>query len=59
MKLKIEIECDNAAFGDAPEWEVARILRELADRVIDEDCLAHPIFDANGNRVGRSTVEAS
>ena len=58
MKFKIEIECDNAAF-DEPYEELARILRDLADDIEESVHLAHPIFDINGNRVGRSTVEQS
>lgn len=53
--MTIEIEMNNAAFEDAPEREVARILRELADRVevrgvgsVDEVRLR----DINGNSVG-------
>jgi hypothetical protein len=30
MKINITIECNNAAFENAPEVETARILRELA-----------------------------
>jgi len=59
MKFKLEIETDNAAFEDGPESEVARILRALAARIENEFCMSQPVFDINGNRVGRSTVEAS
>ena len=37
MDIRITLNCDNAAFCDIPEQEVARILRELADRVEDGD----------------------
>lgn len=57
MKFKLEIECDNAAFGDEPAFEVARILRELAEQMERNGSMAHPLWDYNGNRVGRSTVE--
>lgn len=36
MRLRLEIDCGNAAFGEDGEEraaEVARILRELADRI--------------------------
>ena len=59
MKFKLEIDCSNAAFEEEPEYEVARILRELADKLEADGSLAHPVFDFNGNRVGRSTVEQS
>jgi hypothetical protein len=35
MKFKLEIACDNAAFDPDPAREVARILRNLADRCED------------------------
>ena len=59
MKFKLELEIDNAAFGDKPQTEVARLLVRLAEMLETSDFMAHPIFDTNGNRVGRSTVEAS
>ena len=59
MKFTIEIECDNAAFEDSPEAEVVRILQELVYQIRFEGDLAHALLDINGNRVGRSTVEAS
>ncbi len=55
MKFKIEIECNNAAFGDLPGFEVARLLRGVADEVDERDILpgeTGPLRDYNGNRVG-------
>ena len=53
MRCTIRINCDNAAFAEDPTMEVARILRELADRLThaspDDD---YPLHDLNGNRVG-------
>lgn len=45
---------DNAAFADGREAEIARILRELADKIADgdRDDMNLSIFDANGNSVG-------
>ena len=59
MKFTVEIECDNAAFAFDPHAEVARLLARLAEAIETTESMAHPIFDTNGNRVGRSTVEAS
>jgi hypothetical protein len=62
MKLKIEIEMDNAAFGgdsDDPE-EVKRILRKLADNLPPmRRVIGWPVrlWDINGNYVGNVTVE--
>jgi hypothetical protein len=54
MLFVAEIECDNAAFEDNRAAEVARILRELADRVVDSspDTLNFGLRDFNGNLVG-------
>lgn len=52
--FKILIETVNDAFVDAPELEVARIVRAAAARIeegygFDEP---RPLYDLNGNRVG-------
>lgn len=56
MKLKIEIEMDNAAFADEPDLEVAEILAKMA-RFINLD---RPdrinLHDSNGNTVGKAEV---
>ena len=54
MEFKLWIETNNAAFGtDEIERgvEIARILRELADRV-DETMINGKCRDINGNVVG-------
>ena len=52
--ITIRIDCGNDAFKPRPEIEVARILRDLADRI--EELGINEVFsglnDANGNRVG-------
>lgn len=60
MKVKIEIDCDNAAFADAPpEFELGRILRDIADQGEDHGVDGIKVFirDVNGNKVGTVTVE--
>lgn len=57
MKFKLEVECDNEAFGINPESaqdEIARILGEAATKMSDERrfCSERALFDINGNRVG-------
>ena len=52
--LKLKIETDNQAF-DQEGQEVARILRDLADRLENLDKLQEcqlPLRDLNGNTVG-------
>jgi O-succinylbenzoate synthase len=60
VKLKIEINMDNAAFGDGDAGaEVARILRRLADKYESYGDMANienVILDINGNKVGRVKV---
>jgi hypothetical protein len=63
MKATITISMDNAAFADdAAGEEVARILRNLADKIGGEG--VHQIAganitlrDVNGNTVGKFTVK--
>lgn len=56
--FKLEIACDNAAFGDGPmerSDEVARIVKEAMSRLEITGPLKAPVRlkDANGNTVGR------
>lgn len=60
MKFKLEIECNNAAFEDAPDDEIARILRSCARRLeigFEGVSGRNALFDANGNRVGTFQLE--
>lgn len=58
MKAIIKIQMDNAAFadGDNAPYELARILREAADRLDDGDISGFSLRDANGNTVGELKV---
>ena len=51
----IIINTGNSAFDDNPNQEVARILRNMAQRLDDIGFLPHP-RDINGNTVG-ATIE--
>lgn len=54
--LKIEIETGNAAFEDDRNMELARILRQIAERLENgED--AGRVLDINGNKVGSFEME--
>lgn len=59
--LNLRFDIGNAAFGEFPQVEVSRILRELADKIEERglpgglSCLA--ARDFNGNRIGALTVE--
>ena len=65
MKVTIEINCDNAAFGDNPEYEAGRILEEFGGK-IRKGYLAFAAYangldvvtlrDINGNTVGAMKV---
>ena len=56
--LEIAIEMGNAAFDEGNEpYEVARILRELANRYEDLGEVApHRLRDINGNVVGKALI---
>ena len=47
----LNIDCENLAFEDDAAPELARLLREIADR-IESGSMAGNIRDINGNRVG-------
>lgn len=53
--FKLTINCDNAAFDPAPDYELARILRAMADRLegldLDADTVVN-LYDVNGNHCG-------
>lgn len=58
-RVHIELTTGNAAFSDEPASEIARILRELADRI--ESGMATdetPLRDINGNRVGFCRIDS-
>lgn len=56
MKFKLEIACDNAAFGDTEfdrETEVARILQTAVNRLENGSASSTLVLmDINGNKVG-------
>lgn len=57
-KFTLRIECDNAAFADDRNAEVARILRDLFDFIGSKVCFladhleTGTVRDLNGSRVG-------
>lgn len=57
MIATITVRMDNAAFENDPTWELAFILKGLAERLqgasIDEN---FPLRDQNGNRVGELVI---
>jgi DNA-binding ferritin-like protein (Dps family) len=65
MSFTLKIETDNAAFSDddtdygseesanAKRAEVARILREVADLLDNGSQEGAGVYDVNGNRVGK------
>lgn len=59
MKIRLTIDCVNAAFADGNAWnEVARILRAASDecRIRGEVPRALCLIDLNGNTVGKLTT---
>lgn len=54
----LSIKTDNEAFEGDPGYEVARILRRLADRVECGEDGEIILVDINGNRVGMADFNA-
>ena len=67
LMFKLQFSTDNAAFADSPEalaYEVARILRELADKIEAEPQYwaeggSGIVRDVNGNNVGAWSLSVS
>lgn len=56
--FKLVVSVNNAAFEDHGEaQEVARILREAADRLAGTGCGTMALQDRNGNKVGFARFE--
>lgn len=54
-KFTVEIRTTNAAFEeDNLPYEVAALLRHLADRIEDEFAESLQLLDVNGNHVGKA-----
>jgi hypothetical protein len=55
MNFKLEIDCDNDAFGGSPALatvELGRILEEIARKLDRDGQTKGHAWDVNGNRVG-------
>ncbi len=59
MHADLMIQMDNAAFqdDDNARIELARILRNLADRIEKQDSLIYLARDINGNHVGQLAIQ--
>jgi hypothetical protein len=59
MTFKLNIDCDNDAFyGEQKHAELARILREIADRLEEYGGLTGTVVrDINGNTVGNAVFK--
>lgn len=55
MKLKIEINMDNAAFEDNPD-ELTDMLTTVGNRVTGYGEKSGNIMDSNGNTVGKYAI---
>ncbi len=55
--VTIKFDTTSAAFEPRPHDEIARILRELADK-FERGAYIIYVYDANGNRVGSVEAEA-
>lgn len=55
-KYLIEIDCNNAAFDDNPEYELSGILRRASTRLANGE-FDFKLRDSNGNTVGTAYLE--
>ena len=55
-QFEIIMNLDNDAFNPDASYEVARILRQLADKIEERSALRMPIQDINGNSIGHIRV---
>lgn len=64
MRFTLEIDCDTAAFDEnGGPFEIAAILHKVARKVaaygfVTEVGAFAPLFDSNGNTVGRCAMTA-
>lgn len=56
MRIKIEMNMDNAAFDDDPRGEAARIIKRLAERIEGASDKVFFLADINGNNVGKAEI---
>lgn len=58
MKIRIEFDCDNAAFDEVPLVEAQRIIRQAERKLALLDPFGDSIglFDSNGNRIGNLKI---
>lgn len=59
MKLKIEIDLDNAAFEESINHEINRILVDFIERRMPPVLVSGDswnLFDVNGNKIGKVLV---
>ena len=57
--FRIELNTDNAAFGDEPEYEVGRILRQIVRSIESDGLTDQSLYDYNGNSVGEVIVSTN
>jgi hypothetical protein len=57
MTVTIKIDVDNDAFAQDIQGELARVLREVADKIDDYGRGREAILDANGNTCGTFRIE--
>lgn len=59
MKFTLEIDCDNAAFEESPNAQLAYIFKIMhgAFKHMADGVDYGPVFDANGNKVGKWEID--
>jgi hypothetical protein len=59
MEFRLRITTDNLAFERTPQYELARILRDVADRLDEGKDFSEDtrLFDIFGNQVGWASLK--
>lgn len=57
MRYVIEVEMDNAAFAERPEYELGRIMEAWAEKLTVAGIPEGKLRDINGNTVGECRLE--
>jgi len=52
VTIHINVCTDNAAFDDAPDIELAKVVQDAIQYVNTREGIRRKLFDSNGNRIG-------
>lgn len=53
VEFRIDLKSSNDAFQLLPRWEIARIVKQVLDKIRHDNSEAGILHDSNGNSCGR------